>query len=519
MPAQDPLNPPLSALVLAQRDMQGRILGDLRFMLHHFVQLQSARELGEEPAPAAPPVNRERLASFIGHLEQQIEKCLRPASKQSELDELEKHVTTTLLPVKAKLEQQLGNAAVANQAREAKRLQEQRATEKLALGRTPSPEHKVENIDATARPAKAPKAPKPPPKSPPRVARRRPAAARGAKRPVPRRGMPRDLSAPDLLNLEDAEGEAFGCLEYLEGDGVLGEPDSKRRKQVSASVVTDSSASSGKGSSSEDDIRGPVASPSRSKNRVSNRGSRAVLGEPARDLRFDHFDVRTVQQLPEVVEYSCSACAHAYTTTSHLNPWWSLARHACPRCGQVQFPWIDISSAANRIRHPPPAALDRAHAAARAAAAAAAAAARPPPALPKGAAPASKDGPLLAGETADTATAAGLCSATQGAQLLDLFAHARRCPGHHRDPRHAAVCANAKFVMLHARDCTSGSCPVPWCGAVRKLLRHMVRCPNGQTCNVCAAECRRTDAEPPRTDYWQALRQAGADDEAMRIVG
>ena len=34
--------------------------------------------------------------------------------------------------------------------------------------------------------------------------------------------MPRDLSAPDLLNLEDAEGEAFGCLEYLEGDGVLG---------------------------------------------------------------------------------------------------------------------------------------------------------------------------------------------------------------------------------------------------------------------------------------------------------
>ena len=60
---------------------------------------------------------------------------------------------------------------------------------------------------------------------------------------------------------------------------------------------------------------------------------------------------------------------------------------------------------------------------------------------------------------------------------------------------------------------------MPWCGAVRKLLRHMVRCPNGQTCNVCAAECRRTDAEPPRTDYWQALRQAGADDEAMRIVG
>ena len=151
--APDATNPPLSALVLAQRDMQGRILGDLRFMLHHFVQLQSARELGEEPAPAAPPVNRERLASFIGHLEQQIEKCLRPASKQSELDELEKHVTTTLLPVKAKLEQQLGNAAVANQAREAKRLQEQRATEKLALGRTPSPEHKVENIDATVRDA------------------------------------------------------------------------------------------------------------------------------------------------------------------------------------------------------------------------------------------------------------------------------------------------------------------------------------------------------------------------------
>ena len=88
--------------MLAQRDMQGRILGELRFMLHHFVQLQSAREMGEELAPAVPPVNREKLASFIGHIEQQIEKCLRPALKQSELDELEKHVTTTLLPVKAR---------------------------------------------------------------------------------------------------------------------------------------------------------------------------------------------------------------------------------------------------------------------------------------------------------------------------------------------------------------------------------------------------------------------------------
>ena len=50
-----------SALMLAQRDMQGRILGDLRFMLHHFVQLQSARE-EELPVPAAPPVNNEKLA-------------------------------------------------------------------------------------------------------------------------------------------------------------------------------------------------------------------------------------------------------------------------------------------------------------------------------------------------------------------------------------------------------------------------------------------------------------------------
>ena len=500
-PASPPRNPPLSALVLAQRDVQGRILGDLRFMLHHFVQLQSAREL--EPAPQTngeTPENRERLASFIKHLEQQIEKCLKPAKKEAELEALERHVTKTLLPVKARLEHQL-DQATSTQAREAaRRIQEQRAVEALALGRAPSP------VDTSPPPVRtAPAAGPDRVRAPLRVRIKRPAAR------------PRD-PPPALLKLEDAEGDIVGCLGALGGATI--EPPAKRRKQVSTSVVTDSSSGScGKSSSSEGDVR---ASPQRSKNRVSNRGSRALLGEPARDLRFDHFDVRTVQVLPEAVEYTCSVCAHAYTAACHLNPWWSLAKHACPRCEQTQFPRIDISSAANRIGHPPPAALDRAHEAARAAAAA-----RPPPALPPGAAPRpapkqSEDGPLLAGDAGSETLAARLCSAAQGAQLLDLFAHARRCPGHHRDPQHAAVCANAKFVMLHARDCTAATCPYTWCGAVRKLLRHVVRCPHGATCPVCATESGRSDAPDlarPATDYWQALRQAGGDDEAKQIVG
>ena len=56
------------------------------------------------------------------------------------------------------------------------------------------------------------------------------------------------------------------------------------------------------------------------------------------------------------------------------------------------------------------------------------------------------------------------------------ISQARRCPGRHTSARHAQVCANAKFVMLHCRDCApdaANPCRVPWCAAVKKLLQHV----------------------------------------------
>ena len=47
-----------------------------------------------------------------------------------------------------------------------------------------------------------------------------------------------------------------------------------------------------------------------------------------------------------------SRCTHAYSNAVTQNPWWSLTRHACPKCAKVQFPWIDISLPDNQISHP-----------------------------------------------------------------------------------------------------------------------------------------------------------------------
>jgi len=129
-------------------------------------------------------------------------------------------------------------------------------------------------------------------------------------------------------------------------------------------------------------------------------------------------------------------------------------------------------------------------------------------------------------------------SPSQGAALLELFRHARSCPGRHQSARHARVCASAKFVMLHARDCnpSDGPCPVEWCGAVKKLLRHVVRCQQGAHCVVCkteaahVVEAQQVASNGAPIDYWQSMsgmcddpdpfaRAKARGDDARRIVG
>ena len=84
--------------------------------------------------------------------------------------------------------------------------------------------------------------------------------------------------------------------------------------------------------------------------------------------------------------------------------------------------------------------------------------------------------------------------------------------------------------MLHARDCAEENCEVPWCPAVKKLLRHVVKCDDGPTCPVCRAEASRVveaTAAPARVDYWREMQQREStspeakpgEDEPRRIVG
>ena len=147
--------------------------------------------------------------------------------------------------------------------------------------------------------------------------------------------------------------------------------------------------------------------------------------------------LRNAMILPETVEYHCSVCSHAYETTSGANPWWTLARHACPECDALQYPWIDISLPTNQITHPPPAEADDG--------AAPRDGARPPPRpAAAGRAAAADDGEVLLRADAPRKRGGGgddasTVSHAQGAALLELFGHARSCPGRHQSAVHLSL--------------------------------------------------------------------------------
>ena len=89
-----------------------------------------------------------------------------------------------------------------------------------------------------------------------------------------------------------------------------------------------------------------------------------------------------------------------------------------------------------------------------------------------------RERPLPAAEAASRAAEAGATvPAGRGRQrLFALFDHARYCPGCHKSKKHDDVCAAAKFVMLHVRDCAGHlpdgrPCPFGWCSAARLAIR------------------------------------------------
>ena len=545
----------LTGLKRKQRELQNEVYGDLQFMLHHFVQLQSS----DHTSTQVNAGNQQRLASFINHLETTIEKLLAPAASEGDLDILEKHLRKTLLPVKKRLEAQLDQSRAKRDERAARpapaaaRAPAPAARPPLAFGsgRSPAASRRgISSVDpyatsryagggAAAAPAAAPRAPAAPAR-PKAKARAEPKAFvgggyRGAQPVLSRAPRP---DGGQMLIIDDEEDQAYGCIEYLENDdddffAGGGEPQRKRRRH--AAVVTDTGSSSEPNrSSSEEDFGG------RSDGPPSPRRVAAGLPPPSADLQLDDdFCPSTVQILPETVEYHCSVCSHAYETTSGANPWWTLARHSCPECDALQYPWIDISLPTNQITHPPPAEADDG-------AAPRDGARSPPRPAAAGRAAAADDGEVLLRADAPRKRGAGADDAStvshaQGAALLELFGHARSCPGRHQSAVHARVCSNAKFIMLHARDCDAapGTCDVEWCGAVKKLLKHVVRCQQGDKCVVCAAPASTSVSPPPASrpagkaeaasvleasggrpiDYWQSMQGCDGDQCAARNRG
>ncbi|KAH8085489.1 hypothetical protein JL720_7474 [Aureococcus anophagefferens] len=401
----------LTGLKRKQRELQNEVYGDLQFMLHHFVQLQSS----DHTSTQVNAGNQQRLASFINHLETTIEKLLAPAASEGDLDILEKHLRKTLLPVKKRLEAQL------DQSR-AKRDERASARRAAALPRRRRPWPL-----GAAGPRRRRAGASPPPAEPKAFVG---GGYRGAQPVLSRAPRP---DGGQMLIIDDEEDQAYGCIEYLENDdddffAGGGEPQRKRRRH--AAVVTDTGSSSEPNrSSSEEDFGG------RSDSSPPPRRVAAGLPPPSADLQLDDdFCPSTVQILPETVEYHCSI--------THPPPA-EADDGAAPRDGARSPPRPAAAARRRRRRRGAP--------------------------------------PRRARKRGGGGDDASTVSHAQGAALLELFGHARSCPGRHQSAVHARVCSNAKFIMLHARDCDAapGTCDVEWCGAVKKLLKHVVRCQQG----------------------------------------
>jgi len=242
---------------------------------------------------------------------------------------------------------------------------------------------------------------------------------------------------------------------------------------------------------------------------------------------------------PRVVEYICSLCSEAYSSTCELNPWWALAQHKCPKCQKTQIPRIDITSPANIIEYHP-ALLSHLEDGGRGgnagsihvntAQAAASATMHIVSQIPGTGARKTSTVPNLDSESdsdlselSDDDISIGSLKAAEmeadiqsmtpaeraeheifgneyegprlsdehAAKMLILMSHASTCPCHHKSEKHKDVCRSTKYMMLHVRDCpgttsTFDVCPFPWCRKIKHLLYHLVSCTEPDQCPICS---------------------------------
>ncbi|VEU40384.1 unnamed protein product [Pseudo-nitzschia multistriata] len=233
---------------------------------------------------------------------------------------------------------------------------------------------------------------------------------------------------------------------------------------------------------------------------------------------------------PRVVEYLCSQCSEAYSSTCEFNPWWALAQHKCPKCGKTQIPRIDISSPANTIEYHP-ALLSHLEDGGRGNAGSipsngvrAVVPAMPIVSqIPDGASDVNSESDSDLSELSDDNISIGSLKAAElesdlrsmtpaeraehetfgseykgpvlsdehASKLLILMGHAATCPCQHKLEKHRDVCRSVKYMMLHVRDCpgttsTFDVCPFPWCRKVKHLLYHLVSCKEPDQCAICS---------------------------------
>jgi hypothetical protein len=75
--------------------------------------------------------------------------------------------------------------------------------------------------------------------------------------------------------------------------------------------------------------------------------ARAALQQPKRKK------TKATKRGPRNVEYICAHCNEVYASTCDYNPWWALSQHECPKCHKVQIPRVDIGAPANAIEYHP----------------------------------------------------------------------------------------------------------------------------------------------------------------------
>lgn len=182
---------------------------------------------------------------------------------------------------------------------------------------------------------------------------------------------------------------------------------------------------------------------------------------------------------PRQADYSCSLCSEVYQVSSPDNPWWAIVVHECPKCHGKQVPRFDITSAANAIELDPNVS-----------------------ALYGEGVEDSCDDESYDGSDCDEAdeendeekkpfNGNGRLSSEEASKLIILMVHARTCNGRHASPKHAEVCNSTKMLMLHIRDCSGFDvnrqpCRYPWCSPCKYMLNHLTRCYNPSQCSVCS---------------------------------